>query len=167
MPSRSQRGEFHASSQLIFPTVLALSAIALRLRWYLAQIRHFKTVSAHLGSPQLTVSGTEVGLGGGASVVYTASADVTATANCVNGGGHKPSATNKNFSGALQSTATNQADANGKISTSLVLYALPVGFCPPGQSTVVTAATFSNVKLTDTTNGVTATIPGTFVFVGP
>ena len=151
----------------LFQTGLSVCLLALSASLVYGANPHFKAVSAHLGSPQLTVSGTEVGLGSGATIVYTAAADVTATANCVNSGGHKPSATNKNFSGEIASTATNQADASGKVSTELVLHALPIGFCPPGQSTVVTSATFSNVTLTDTTNGVVATLPGTFVFVGP
>jgi acyl CoA:acetate/3-ketoacid CoA transferase alpha subunit len=92
---------------------------------------------------------------------------VTTVAQCVNGGGKHPSATNKSFSGDLASTATNQADQSGKITTELTIYALPALFCPAGQSTVITTATFSNVTLTDTTNGVTASIPGTFVYVAP
>ncbi len=150
-----------------FPTVLAISVIALSASLVYGANPRFKTLSARLGSPQLIVSGTEVGLGSSATVVYVASADVSATASCINGGGSNPSASNKNFSGELESTATNQADSRGKISTELVISAFPSGFCPPGQHTVVATATFTNVTLTDTTNGVVGIIPGTFVFVAP
>ena len=151
----------------IVPTLLAVALVVLSASLAYGANPHYKTLRAQLGSPKLIVSGTEVGLGSGETVVYVASADVTTTAKCVNGGGKNPSAANKTFSGELESTATSQADRSGKISTELVIYALPAAFCPSGQTTVVTGATFSNVTLTDTTNGVVGNIPGTFVYVAP
>jgi hypothetical protein len=151
----------------VVATVIAVGLMALSVSLAFGANPHFKGVTAALGSPKLIVNGTEVGLGSGTTVVYVASADVTTTATCINGGGKNPSATNKNFSGDLESTATNQADQSGKITTELTIYALPALFCPAGQSTVITTATFSNVTLTDTTNGVVGHVPGTFVYVAP
>jgi hypothetical protein len=153
--------------QPVIPAAVAICVLALSASLVSGANPHFKGVTAALGSPKLIVSGTEVGLGSGATVVYVASADVNTTATCFNGGGKNPSATNKNFSGELESTATNQADNSGKISTELILYALPALFCPAGQSVVITGATFTNVTLTDTTNGVVGHVPGTFVYVAP
>jgi hypothetical protein len=153
--------------QPVIPAAVALCVLALSASLVSGANPHFKTLSAQLGSPKLLVSGTEVGLGSGATVFYEASADVTTVAVCINGGGTHPPASNKTFSGPVDSTATNQADRSGKISTELVLLALPPSFCPQGQITVVTSATFTNVTLTDTTNGVVGIIPGTFTFVGP
>ena len=151
----------------LFPAVLAVSLLMLSASLVYGANPKFKALSAQLGSPQLIVSGTEVGLGSSATVVYVASADVSASAACINGGGGTPSASNKNFSGELESTATNQADSNGKITTELVISAFPDDFCPPGQATAVATATFTNVTLTDTTNGVVGSITGTFTFVAP
>ena len=151
----------------LFSMVVAVSLMLLSGSVVYAGNPHFKAVTAQLGSPRLVVSGSEVGLGSGATVRYEASATVTTTAQCLNGGGNNPSASNKVFSGELSSNATEQADSSGKITTELVLLALPASFCPPGQGTVVTTATFSNVTLTDTTNGVVASIPGTFEYVAP
>ncbi len=153
--------------RLLLPTVLAVSLVVLASSLAYGANPHYKLLQAQLGSPKLIVSGTEVGLGSGATVVYVAAADVSLSAKCINGGGSNPSAVNKSFNGQVESTATVQADSSGKISTQLVLYALAASQCPPGQSTSVTAATFSNVTLTDTTNGVVGNIPGTFVYVAP
>jgi len=125
---------------------------------------HFRSATAALGSPRLVINLVEVGLGSGATVNYIASAHVTGTARCVNGGDNKPSASNKNFSGELASTSTTQADASGKVTAAIILPAVPPSFCPAGQTAVVTTATFTNVTLTDTTNGVVANIAGTFVY---
>ena len=151
----------------LFSIVLAFSLTSLSGSIVYAGNPHFRTVTAQLGSPRLTISGIEVGLGSGATVSYEASASVTTTAQCLNGGGKNPSASNKTFSGDLAANATEQADNSGKITTELVLLALPTSFCPPGQGTVVATATFTNVTLTDTTNGVVASIPGTFEYIAP
>ena len=147
--------------------VFAVSLVALSASMAFAGNPHFKTAAATLGSPRLIITGIEVGLGSGATVVYEASADVSGTAQCVNGGKQNPSASNKSFSGQLDATATAQADANGKITAEIVLPALPPDFCPTGQVAVVVTATFTNVTLTDTTNGITVSIPGTFVYTAP
>jgi len=151
----------------VVATAIAVGLMAASVSLAFGANPHFKGVTAALGSPKLVVNGTEVGLGSGTFVVYVAAADVTTTAQCVNGGGKNPSATNKSFSGEVESTATNQADQSGKITTQLTIYAVPALFCPAGQSTVIATATFSNVTLTDTTNGVVGHVPGTFVYVAP
>ena len=151
----------------IYSISIAVSLIALSASVVYAANPHFRSVSAELGSPKLIISAVEVGLGSGATVTYEASASVTTTAQCVNGGDQNPSASNKVSSGEVDASATAVADASGKISIEFILPALPPIFCPPGQGTVVVTATFTNVTLTDTTNGVVASIPGTFVYEAP
>ena len=104
--------------------VLAVSLISISASVVYGANPHFRTVTAELGSPRLVVNLVEVGLGSGATVTYAASADVTGTAQCVNGGDQNPSASNKTFSGELEATATKQADASGKITAELILLAL-------------------------------------------
>ena len=110
---------------------------------------HYVTVSAVRSGDMLTVSGKEAGLGNLAQVHEVA----TATAQCVNPGGNDPSAGNKE-------TVTAAGDfpvQNGKALFSLDLAAVFQPSCSPPMSVV-----FSGVSVTDTTNGVTATLPGTF-----
>jgi hypothetical protein len=154
---------------------------------------HFKTVSVGLvaGSsgaatrsaassaspsgqlPDLLFSWTEVGLGNpGAGVAYTFSTFVTATFGCVNGGGKKPSASNKTtVTEPVETTATLTVDKNGQISRSVVVptsSVSPSGFsCPSGQTLVALSATFTQNKITDETNGVTATDEDISVILGP
>ncbi len=64
----------------LFSIVLAFSLTSLSGSIVYAGNPHFRTVSAQLGSPRLTISGIEVGLGAGATVSYEASASVTTTA---------------------------------------------------------------------------------------
>jgi hypothetical protein len=97
----------------------------------------------------LTVSGKEAGLGNLDQVHIV----VTATAQCVNPGGHDPGASNK----------TDLADGadvpvqNGKANFTLDLVAVFQPDCSPPMT-----VTFSDVTVSDTTNGLTVVVPGTF-----
>ena len=97
----------------------------------------------------LTVSGKEAGLGDEAQVHVVASA----AAACLNPGGNFPQAANKE-------TVTAEGDfpvQSGKADFTLSLTAVFQPHCSPPMSIV-----FGDVTVTDTTNGVTATLPGTF-----
>lgn len=97
----------------------------------------------------LTVSGKEAGLGNEDQVHIVASA----TAACLNPGGNFPQAANKE----TVSAAGDFPVQNGKADFELSLTAVFQPSCSPPMTIV-----FGDVTVTDTTNGVTATLPGTF-----
>jgi hypothetical protein len=126
---------------------------------------HFVRADANLSGANLVVSFKEAGLGTNQSITYEATADATAVYVCVNRGGGNPSASNKTtVSGPVSATGTFSSGKNGQVTASLTLTPPgPGGFtCPPGQSREIAEVTYSNVAITDTTNGVTEPIPGTF-----
>ncbi len=107
------------------------------------------TVLASRAGDVLTVSGKEAGLGDELQVHIV----VTATAACVNPGGNFPQAANKE-------TVTAGAQVpvqNGRAYFSLDLTAVFQPSCSPPMSVV-----FGDVTVSDTTNGISTTLSGTF-----
>jgi hypothetical protein len=117
----------------------------------LAGSPHFvdSTVTATRAGDSLIVSGKEAGLGDESQVHIV----VSATALCINGGGNHPKAANK--------TSVNAAGdfpvQNGKANFSLTLTATFQPRCSPPMTVA-----YTNVTVTDTTNGITQRLPGTF-----
>jgi len=111
---------------------------------------HFiqNTLSASASGNTLTVSGKEAGLGDEQQVHVV----LNATALCINGGGNHPKAVNK----TSVSTAGDFPVQNGKADFSLTATATFQPSCSPPMT-----VSFTNISLTDTTNGITADIPGT------
>lgn len=107
------------------------------------------TVTATRTDNSLTVAGKEAGLGDEAQV----NIQVTATALCINGGGNHPKAVNKESVNAAGQFPVQ----NGKANFSLTLTAV---FQPPCSPPMTVA--FTDVTVTDLTNGITTTLPGTF-----
>ncbi len=110
---------------------------------------HFVSVSATREGDSLVVSFKEAGLGNEPQVHVVASA----TARCVNPGGNKPKAANKQ-------TVTSEGDfpvQNGKAQGTLTLTPTFQPSCSPPMT-----IEFTNVSITDTTSGVSKKIPGTF-----
>ncbi|HBY92561.1 MAG: hypothetical protein M5U01_31900 [Ardenticatenaceae bacterium] len=132
----------------------------------LAANPHFINASANLDqNGNLVVSWKEAGLGDNQLIDYTASADATATYACINGGGKHPQATNKEtVSGPVSASGTFSSGKNGQITASLTVPPPDKGdfSCPPGQRLVLASVSYTNVSITDTTNGITEPIPGTF-----
>ena len=132
----------------------------------LAVSPHFVSASASLSGTNLVVSFKEAGLGTNQLINYTASADATATYVCVNKGGSNPSASNKTtVSGPVSASGTFNSGKNGNVTASLTLMppSPPATFsCPKGQSQATAEVSYTNVSITDTTNGITEPIPGTF-----
>lgn len=127
----------------LFAAVFAFAGPAL------AGSAHYVSVTATRSGDTLTVSGKEAGLGNLAQVHEVA----TATASCINPGGNHPQAANKE-------TVTAEGDfpvQNGHADFSLDLTAVFQPSCSPPMTVV-----FSDVSVTDTTNGITAALPGTF-----
>ena len=97
----------------------------------------------------LTVQGKEAGLGDETQIHVV----LSATALCINGGGHHPKAANK--------TSVNAAGdfpvQNGKADFTLSVTAVFQPPCSPPMT-----VQFTDVTVTDTTNGLTKSFPGTF-----
>lgn len=113
----------------------------------------------------LFVTFTEVGLGANAGTNYLVTADASATYVCVNNGGNQPSAENKEtVSGPVSATGTFTSGANGRVEGSLPVPPLGPGSftCPGGQTVFLYSVSYTNVVITDTTNGVSLTLPGPF-----
>ena len=126
---------------------------------------HFIRASGTLNSSgSLTVSFKEAGLGANQNIDYALTADATATYVCVNKGGANPSAQNKTtVAGPVIATGSFSSGKNGQISESLTVQPPPSDIsCPPGQSLQLAQVSYTNEKLTDTTNGVTAPLGQTF-----
>jgi hypothetical protein len=128
---------------------LGLTVVAVAPAW--AGSPHFvdDSVTATRTGDSLTVSGKEAGLGDEAQVHIV----VTATALCINGGGNHPKAANKESVSAEGDFPVQ----NGKANFSLTLTAV---FQPPCSPPMTVA--FTDVTVTDTTNGISTTLPGTF-----
>jgi hypothetical protein len=97
----------------------------------------------------LTVSGKEAGLGDLAQVHIV----VSATALCINNGGNHPRAVNK----ASLSAGDDFPVQNGKADFSLSLTATFQPECSPPMT-----VQFTDVTVTDTTNGISQSFAGTF-----
>jgi len=113
----------------------------------------------------LFVTFKEVGLSSNAGTTYLVTADATATYGCINGGSNHPRAANKQtISGPVSGSATFTSSGNGTISGAIAVAPLgPGGFsCPPGQIVELVEVSYTNVVITDTTNGVSYSLPGTF-----
>jgi hypothetical protein len=137
--------------------MLATAAVAL------ADSPHFiRSSSAINNNGSLVVSWKEAGLGDNQLISYVATADSTATYVCVNNGGGNPSAKNKTtVSGPVSAEGTFSSGKNGQITESLTLGPPSAGSftCPPGQSLQLALVSYSNITLTDTTNGISISTP--------
>jgi hypothetical protein len=103
------------------------------------------TVTAAQDGATLTVSFKEAGLGNEAQVHVV----LTADAACVNPGGNKPQAGNKQS----VNSAGDFPVQNGKTEGSLSVTATFQPSCSPPMTVV-----FSNIVLTDTTSGISTTL---------
>ena len=145
--------------------LIAMLMLALSVATAFATSPHFISASASLSGANLNVSFKESGLGNNALITYNATADGTATYVCVNGGNKNPNASNKEtVSGPVSATGTFSSGKNGSISQTLTLSPPSAGSfsCPSGQKLELASASYTDVAITDTTNSVTASIPGTF-----
>jgi hypothetical protein len=109
----------------------------------------------------LQVSWDEAGVGN-ALVNYTLTADSSATYACINGGGNHPKAANKQaVAGPLTSPVTGFNPTNGRVKATNGISVGPLAStltCPSGQTFVLACVSYTNIVLTDDTNGVTVNI---------
>lgn len=131
--------------------VAVLTALVLTTALVSAGSPHFinSATSASRDGNTLTVSGKEAGLGDESQVHVVLSAE----ALCINPGQKHPRAENKES----VSAAGDFPVQNGKADFTLSVTASFQPDCSPPMTVV-----FTNVTLTDTTNGISANIPGTF-----
>jgi hypothetical protein len=145
--------------------VAAMLLMALAIPAAFADSPHFISARANLSRSNRIVSFKEAGLGTNQLITYVASADATAVYVCVNNGGANPSAKNKTtVSGPVSATGTFSSGKNGNVTASLTLNPPSAGgfSCPSGQDLEVASVTYTKFAISDTTNGVTESIPGTF-----
>jgi len=147
-------------SGLFLATVLQATAFA--------QSPHFihdAQVSAIGTDGTISVSFKEAGLGGGQTINYAMGGSFVADYGCINHGGNHPSASNKTAeSGNVAVNGSFTATKNGTISGTLS-FTPPapdtVLSCPGNQVAVLADISYSGLSLTDTTNGVSATLSTT------
>ena len=141
---------------LAFLTLFVMASLSLWIG--LADSPHFINASASCTGDSLKVSFKEAGLGSN-PVTITLSATGTATYQCFNNGGNHPKAGNKTTVSASLSVSGVFYPKNGQVTNSLSLTPPGPGSftCPSGQVLVGPSnVSYSNLKLTDSTNNVTA-----------
>lgn len=108
----------------------------------------------------LVASWDERGLGNN-NIDYTLTADATAIYACINGGGNHPQAANKETVNAEVSAAGSFEPKNGRVQASMEAGPPSAGAfsCPKGQRLVLASVSYTNIVLTDTSNGVTTSLP--------
>jgi hypothetical protein len=128
---------------------VATAAVAVPAAW--AGSPHFiqNAFSITRSDDTLTVSGKEAGLGDESQIHVV----LSATALCINPGGHHPKAVNKES----VSAAGDFPVQNGKANFELSVTATFQPECSPPMT-----VEFTDVKVTDTTNGISKSFSGTF-----
>lgn len=152
---------FRRASVAIATIVLATAATVVGVQASTSGA-HFMhgTTDSLAGNGALLVNIDEAGVGN-QNVTYTLTTDATATYACINGGGNHPKAANKaTFASAVTGGGTF-SPTNGRINASLSVGPIGPGSfsCPGGQTLVLAGVSYSNVVLSDTTNGVSTTLP--------
>jgi hypothetical protein len=140
---------------------MAVGALAVPAALASTSGAHFMSATSSVNnSGALVVSWDEAGLGN-QNVTYTLTANATAIYACINGGGNHPKAANKETVQGQVSTGGSFQTKNGRVQASLATGPLSAGSfsCPSGQKLVLAKVTYSNIVLTDTTNGESTTLP--------
>lgn len=122
------------------------------------------------GDGSVTVNWKEAGLGDTTQINYTASAVASARYQCVNHGGRCPAAANKeDVLANVSSSGTFQSGKNGSITAALTMGPPPGTLdCPGNQVLEMVSVSYTNIALTDTTNGVSASaVPSGLAMSGP
>ena len=148
--------------RLLFVTMIALGG-ALAVAAPAAAAPHFQSATSSVNSTgALVVSFDERGLGN-LNVDYTLRADASATFACINHGGKNPEAANKQTFNTTVSASGSFEVKNGRVVASLTAGPPSAGgfSCPNGQQLVLASVSYTNISLTDTTNGISTTAPST------
>jgi hypothetical protein len=134
---------------VLLPMIVLATILPATAAW--AGSPHFikSSITAVRDGNTLTVSGKEAGLGDEPQVHVV----VSATALCINPGDHHPKAVNKEDVSAEGDFPVQ----NGRAEFSLTLVAVFQPDCSPPMTVA-----FTDVTITDTTSGITTSLPGTF-----
>lgn len=141
--------------------VLSLMLVAVTAAVALAAAPKFHSATSSVNnSGALVVSFDERGLGN-ENIDYTLTADATATYACINGGGKHPQAANKETINGEVTGGGSFEPKNGRVVASLSAGPISAGdfSCPSGQRLVLASVSYTNIVLTDTTNGVSTSVP--------
>ena len=112
----------------------------------------------------LVVSFDDAGVAN-ATVTESLTAQGSAVYACINHGGKNPSASNKtSVAGAVRADNTFSATKNGRVKGTLEAGPPDEGSfsCPSGQDLIVACVRYTDVLLSDLTNGVSIVPTGTF-----
>jgi hypothetical protein len=147
---------------LIGALVAAAGALAVPSAFASTSGAHFMSATSAVNdSGALVVAWDEAGLGN-ENIDYTLTANASATYACINNGGNHPKAANKETVNGTVSTGGSFQAKNGRVQASLTTGPLPkpADFnCPSGQDLILAIVTYTDIVLTDTTNGVVANPP--------
>jgi hypothetical protein len=146
--------------RILLTTAALVAVFALALPAWAAAPQFKAATSSVNDAGALVVSFDERGLGN-ENIDYTLTADATALYACLNRGGKHPQAANKeSFEGQVAGGGSFEPK-NGRVVASLTAgpLAAPQFTCPSGQDRVLAAVSYTNIVLTDTTNGVSTSVP--------
>src|SRR5262249_13055149 len=145
-----------AVAALVFTVVLGAGVAS-------AVSPHFIFATGSTQGPNLLCSFKEAGLGTNQLITYECDANGDAIYVCVNHGGANPSASNKTEeTGVVSGTGSFNSGKNGQVTASITVEPPDTTLtCPPGQSLEIASVTYTNVVLTDKTNNISESIPGT------
>jgi hypothetical protein len=144
----------------VLAALLAVASLAFAASASAAAPKFHAATSSVNNAGALVVAFDERGLGND-NVDYTLTADATALYACLNRGGNHPQAANtESFEDQVSGGGSFEVK-NGRVVASLTAGPLlaPQFTCPSGQRRVLAAVTYTNIVLTDTTNGVSTDVP--------
>jgi hypothetical protein len=139
--------------------MIALSTLAIASPAFANGANFHSTSSSVADNGSLVVSFDERGLGND-NIDYVLTADATAEYACINGGENHPQAANKETVNAEVSASGSFEPKNGRVVASLSAGPPSAGLfsCPSGQHLVLASVSYTNVVLTDVSNGVVANV---------
>jgi hypothetical protein len=150
-------------SKIVLAIAALVFTIALGAGVASAVSPHFISASGSLSGTDLVCSFKEAGLGTNQLINYECDATGDAIYVCVNHGGANPSASNKTeATGEVSGTGAFNSGKNGNVNGKITVEPPETTLtCPPGQSLEIASVTYTNISITDLTNGITESIPGT------
>jgi hypothetical protein len=153
----------HKHARRVTLLLATLAILGLTAQTAMATSPHFVSASAARSGDNLVVKWKEAGLGDNLNIDYSATATATREDSCVNGGNNIPSDPKKTTTVAQVKAEGTFSVKNGSVNGSLTLTPPATTLtCPKGQKATLISLSYTDVSITDLTNGITEPIPGTF-----
>jgi outer membrane usher protein FimD/PapC len=153
----------HKHARRVTLLLATLAILVLTAQAAFAASPHFISASAARSGDNLVVKWKEAGLGDNLNIDYSATATATRVDSCVNNGGKVPSDPKKTTTQAQVSANGTFSVKNGSVNGSLTLSPPATTLtCPSGQTATLISLSYTDVSITDLTNGINEPIPGTF-----